>query len=100
MTSQPENTLSIFRMIRSAAPTFEGDLWLATSGGLHRSSDSGESFLQVSGVQVAQSIGFVKPAIGATYPAAYLPGQPGTPATAAMWKSNDYSLDPLMPTIL
>jgi xyloglucan-specific exo-beta-1,4-glucanase len=59
----------------SAAPTFEGDLWLATATGLYRSADSGQSFLQISGVQVAKSIGFGKAANGATYPALYLFGQ-------------------------
>ncbi len=57
-----------------AAPTLEGDLWLTTSGGLYRSADSGSTFVQVSGVQSGNSMGFGKAMTGATYPALYLFG--------------------------
>jgi hypothetical protein len=67
--------------VLSAAPTFEGDLWLATSGGLYRSADSGKTFLQISGVQQAKSVGFGMAAPGAAYPALYLFGQIGNTLT-------------------
>lgn len=54
----------------------QGDVWLATSSGLFRSTSSGSSWSQVySGVvTAANSVGFGKAASGASYPAIYLAG--------------------------
>jgi xyloglucan-specific exo-beta-1,4-glucanase len=52
-------------------PGKEGDIWLSGDGGIFRSTDSGRSFKQVSGVDKAWSVGFGKAAPGRTYPAVY-----------------------------
>ncbi len=54
----------------------QGDVWLATSSGLYRSTSSGSGWTQMySGVvTAANSIGFGKAASGASYPAMYLAG--------------------------
>jgi hypothetical protein len=53
----------------------QGDIWLATSAGLFRSTSSGWSWSQVSTtVTAATTVGFGKAASGATYPAIYLGG--------------------------
>ncbi|NIK71974.1 aryl-phospho-beta-D-glucosidase BglC (GH1 family) [Paenibacillus sp. BK720] len=54
-----------------AAPTAEGDIWLASSEGLFRSTDSGASFTKVNGVDEALSVGFGKEAPGKTYKTIY-----------------------------
>lgn len=63
-----------------AAPTAEGDIWLAATAnsehpeygaGLFRSTDSGASFKKVSGVDEALSVGFGKEAPGKTYKTIY-----------------------------
>ncbi|MBW5446107.1 cellulose-binding protein [Cohnella sp. CFH 77786] len=63
----PQNLNGKFK----AAPTAEGDIWLASSGGLYRSTDSGASFKKINGVDEALSIGFGKEAPGKTYKTIY-----------------------------
>jgi hypothetical protein len=55
----------------------EGDIWLAGSTGLFRSTDSGTSFTKVSSVTSAINIGMGKAATGAGYQALYLIGNVG-----------------------
>ncbi len=54
----------------------EGDVWF-TSGynGLYHSTNSGASFIKISGVDAAYKIAFGKAANGAAYPAIYVQGR-------------------------
>ncbi|CAM3300789.1 hypothetical protein KIPE111705_00645 [Kibdelosporangium persicum] len=54
-----------------AVPGREGDIWLAGTGGLWRSTDSGTTFTKLATVQEADNMGFGKAAPGKTYPALY-----------------------------
>ncbi|AEI42763.1 Ig-like domain-containing protein [Paenibacillus mucilaginosus] len=54
-----------------AAPAAEGDIWLASSEGLFRSTDSGASFKKVNGISEAMSVGFGKEAPGKTHKTIY-----------------------------
>ncbi|RSM88673.1 xyloglucanase [Kibdelosporangium aridum] len=49
----------------------EGDIWLAGTGGLWRSTDSAATFTKVQGVQEAENIGIGRAAPGKSYPALY-----------------------------
>ena len=49
-----------------------GDVWLASSKGLLRSTDGGASFAPIPSVQHAYHIGFGRPAPGADFPAIYI----------------------------
>ncbi|MDQ0114479.1 cellulase family glycosylhydrolase, partial [Paenibacillus harenae] len=51
--------------------TAEGDIWLASTEGLFRSTDSGASFQKLAGVDEAVSVGFGKEAPGKTYKTIY-----------------------------
>lgn len=68
-------------------PGAEGDVWLAGSTGLWRSTDSGATFSAVSTVDSAENVGFGKAASGATYPAVYLIGTVG--GTHGVYRSDD-----------
>jgi len=57
-----------------AGSAYEGNLWLPTSSGLYRSTDSGLSFAPVSGVQKAVAVGFGMAASGQSHPAVYMIG--------------------------
>nr|WP_224723515.1 sialidase family protein [Paenibacillus vietnamensis] len=63
----PQNLSGKFK----AAPTAEGDIWLASENGLFRSTDSGASFQKLAGVDAAVSVGFGKEAPGKTYKTIY-----------------------------
>ncbi len=65
----------IMRAVPGAA--YEGNLWLPTTNGLYRSTDSGVTFVPVSGVQKAVAVGFGKAAPGQYHPAVYLIGTIG-----------------------
>lgn len=54
-----------------AVPGYEGDIWLAGSDGIYHSTDSGASFIKLTNVQAADTIGFGKAAPGQSYPAIY-----------------------------
>ncbi|HET9654450.1 MAG TPA: cellulose binding domain-containing protein [Kineosporiaceae bacterium] len=60
-------TLDGFRV----APGKEGDIWLGGSSGMFRSTDSGQSFKPVAGVDKVWSLGFGKAAPGKDFPAVY-----------------------------
>ena len=53
----------------------EGDVWVAISDGLWRSTNSGAAFFKVPGVQAAHTVGFGRPNGGVGYPAVYLHGE-------------------------
>ena len=57
-----------------ATPGKEGNLWLAAFDGLYRSSDSGEHFVRLNGVEEIHGFGFGKPEPGGNYPALFLIG--------------------------
>lgn len=59
-----------------AVPGREGDLWLAQSGGLYHSTDSGASFTRLANIQSAAAVGFGKAETDGGYPALYLAGRP------------------------
>ncbi|MBP1202440.1 hypothetical protein JOD97_000454 [Duganella sp. 1411] len=54
----------------------QGDVWMAGSSGLYRSTSSGSGWSQISSgvVTAATSVGFGKAASGASYPTIYLAG--------------------------
>ncbi|MBV5315230.1 MAG: exo-alpha-sialidase [Prolixibacteraceae bacterium] len=57
-----------------ASPEHEGDLWIAAFDGLYHSTDSGNSFIKLNGVQEIHAYGFGKAAPKSEYPAIYLVG--------------------------
>jgi xyloglucan-specific exo-beta-1,4-glucanase len=57
-----------------ATPGKEGHLWVALSGGLSRSVNSGTSFSAVSGVTSCEAVGIGKADPTTTYPAIYIWG--------------------------
>ena len=73
----------------SAVTGIQGDLWLATSSGLYRSTNSGWSWSRAasSTVSSAISVGFGKAAVGASYPAIYLAGT--VSGTTGVFRSTD-----------
>ncbi len=56
-------------------PGVEGELWLPTAQGLMRSTNGGESFKAVAGVDDAGLVGFGKAAPGQTHPAVFVWGK-------------------------
>ncbi|MFZ6760457.1 hypothetical protein ACO0K9_24910 [Undibacterium sp. Ji50W] len=65
----------------------QGDIWLASSSGLYRSTSSGSSWTRISSVTSAISAGFGKPASGATYPTIYMAGTVN--GVTALFRSTD-----------
>ena len=57
-----------------AVPGRTGDVWLAGTGGLHRSTDTGSTFTKVGTVTSALNVAFGKAAPGAAYPSVFLVG--------------------------
>ncbi|HUA38805.1 MAG TPA: xyloglucanase [Candidatus Sulfopaludibacter sp.] len=71
-----------------ATPGREGDLWIAfRAKGLYHSTNGGEDFTRVEGVQEADSLGFGKAASGKNYPSLYLAGKVGQ--LQAIFRSNN-----------
>ncbi|MES1182235.1 MAG: hypothetical protein ABUL60_00395 [Myxococcales bacterium] len=58
-----------------AVPGFEGDVWLTVGKQLLHSTDEGQSFGAVAGVDGAYAVGFGRAAPGQKYPAVYLSGK-------------------------
>jgi hypothetical protein len=65
----------------------EGDIWLAGSGGLWHSTNSGASFTKLGNVSTSLSIGFGKAAPGQTYNALYMVGT--VDGVAGVYRSDD-----------
>ncbi len=55
----------------------EGDVWVAASGGLYRSLDSGQTFTQLAASSAAIDLSFGKAQADGGYPALYLSGTAG-----------------------
>ncbi|MFP8907552.1 cellulose binding domain-containing protein [Streptomyces atacamensis] len=74
-----------------AVPGKEGHIWLAGGSGdtygLWRSTDGGESFARVEGVEEADTIGFGKAAPGASHPALYSSAKIG--GVRGIYRSDD-----------
>lgn len=70
-----------------AVPGVEGQLWLPTPTGIVVSDDAGRSFRALSGVEVANQLGFGAPAPGRSFPAVYLDGV--VRGQGAFWRSDD-----------
>lgn len=70
-----------------AVPGIEGELWLPTAQGLMRSTNGGDSFKAVSGVDNAGLIGFGKAAPGQTHPAVFVWGKVG--GVEGVFRSDD-----------
>ncbi|GIE97400.1 cellulose binding domain-containing protein [Paractinoplanes rishiriensis] len=62
------------RLNFKAVPGLEGNVWVAGSSGLLRSTDSGATFTTVSTVTSGINVAFGKAATGATHPAVFLVG--------------------------
>ncbi|WP_051963086.1 Ig-like domain-containing protein [Deinococcus misasensis] len=61
-----------------AVPGKEGHVWLAAgSAGLFQSTNGGQSFSKISGIQTAHVVGFGKAAPGQGYMAVYISGKAG-----------------------
>jgi len=60
-----------------AVPGVEGELWLPTAQGLMRSTNGGDSFKAVGGVDEAGLVGFGKAAPGQIHPAVFVWGKVG-----------------------
>lgn len=76
-----------------AAPGLAGEVWVAADEqGLFRSSDGGENFVKLEGVQKAWAFGWGAPLDAATPPVAYLLGRVAgddTPQKVALYRSLD-----------
>ena len=58
------------------APGKAGDVWVSLDEkGLYRSTDAGETFTQISGVEDADAVGFGKPASGTNNPTVFVSGK-------------------------
>ena len=58
------------------APGKPGDVWVSLDDkGLYRSTDAGETFIQISGVEDADAIGFGKAAPGTDNPTVFISGE-------------------------
>ena len=67
--------------------TVGGDVWVAGTGGLYRSTDNGATFARVSTVSAAVNVGFGKAAPGRAYPAVFLVGT--VDGVAGVFRSDD-----------
>jgi hypothetical protein len=70
-----------------ASPAAQGDLWIASGGGLYHST-GGAAFTQDTSVQSAWGIAFGAPATGSATLTIYLGGQVG--GTQGVFRSSDY----------
>jgi len=70
-----------------AVPGIEGELWLPTFQGLMRSTDGGDSFKAVGGVDEAGLVGFGKAAPGQAHPAVFVWGKVG--GVEGVFRSDD-----------
>jgi photosystem II stability/assembly factor-like uncharacterized protein len=70
-----------------AVPGIEGEVWLPTALGLMRSTDGGDSFKAVSGVDDARLVGFGKAAPDQTHPAVFIWGKVG--GAEGVFRSDD-----------
>jgi photosystem II stability/assembly factor-like uncharacterized protein len=70
-----------------AVPGIEGELWLPTPQGLMRSTNGGDSFKAVGGVDSAGLVGFGKAAPGQTHPAVFVWGKVG--GVEGVFRSDD-----------
>jgi hypothetical protein len=79
-----------------AVPGREGDIWLAGNGptgvyGLWHSTNSGASFVRLSTVDQADTVGFGKAAAGQSYPAVFVSAQIG--GIRGIFRSDDTGLN-------
>jgi photosystem II stability/assembly factor-like uncharacterized protein len=65
----------------------EGDFWISSSAGLHRSLDAGATFTRLAHVNVALAVGFGRPVRDDAYPAVYLSGK--VDGKAGLFRSDD-----------
>jgi hypothetical protein len=72
-----------------ATPGIEGDLWIAAYDGLYHSTDTGQTFVKLDGVEQIHGFGFGKAASGANVPALYLMGIVN--GKDAIYRSDDFA---------
>ncbi len=70
-----------------AVPGIEGELWLPTAQGLMRSTNGGDSFKAVGGVDETGLVGFGKAAPGQAHPAVFVWGKVG--GVEGVFRSDD-----------
>ena len=72
-----------------ATPGIEGDLWIAAYDGLYHSTDTGQTFVKLDGVEQIHGFGFGKAAPGASTPALFLMGIVN--GKDAIYRSDDFA---------
>jgi hypothetical protein len=70
-----------------AVPGVEGDIWVTTSGGLIRSTDSGATWTQLPTLGATTAVGFGASQTAGGYPAVYVAGSIG--GTWGVYRSDD-----------
>jgi photosystem II stability/assembly factor-like uncharacterized protein len=70
-----------------AVPGHAGHVWLATTGGLFRSADSGKGFAEIGSFRPAYRVAFGKPVPGQSHPAVYVIGK--LSGTYGIYRSDD-----------
>ena len=71
----------------TAVPGMEGEIWLAGTGGLWRSSDAGDTFTPMPGVESSRNVGFGAAAPGEDYHAVYAVAT--IDGVEGVWRSDD-----------
>jgi xyloglucan-specific exo-beta-1,4-glucanase len=85
LTTLPEYQLMVASI--QAVPGLEGHVWATGGKELFFSTDSGQTFSEVPGVEEAYAVGFGLAAPGKSYPVVYLSGK--VSGTAGFFRSDD-----------
>ncbi|QJC51548.1 hypothetical protein HGI30_08280 [Paenibacillus albicereus] len=85
----PSSTANLAFFSVKAAPGIAGEVWVSLdSGGLARSSNGGDSWTQVAGVQQAKLFAFGKNRLGSPYPTVFVYGK--VDQETGIFRSDDF----------